>query len=260
MTAAHRTALLRSRALAALLVPAALVGPVAAVPAAQPRLEEKILDSKYRHGDYAVHAGWHDPWDWQFEEHGTHAVPIGVKVRLRGLGWLRVEGDLTYFRRSNEPPVLVSLYKAPEFDGLLLGGTVQLVPWQRGILRPYAGGGPVFASLGNDFLAFRPEIRDADPSNPDQFALATWSEMDIGWCTQVGVDVNLGKRWGPFVEYRHLFGELTLEEGDVTIGAFAFAPENLYTVPEDASEDGVPHSRRWDWSGPILSAGLKIRF
>jgi hypothetical protein len=234
--------------------------PAASSIAGEKSLEEKLLDNKYRHGDYGVYMGWHDPWDWQFDEHGSHAVPLGIKVRFRWLEWLRLEGDVTYYRQGEEPPLLVSLYQAPEFDGLLLSGMVQFVPHRTGLLRPYVGTGPVFASLGNDFLVFRPEVRAADPGNPDQFALASWSQMDVGWAAEVGVDFHLGRRWSPFVEYRHLFGALELEEGDTTIGSYPFDPEELNTLPTGPEDQGIPHSSHYDWSGPVVSAGLKIRF
>jgi hypothetical protein len=227
--------------------------------AEEPSLEEKLLDNKYRHGDYAVYLAWHDPEDWQFDEHGSHAIAAGLKVRFRWLDWLRVEGDLSYYRRGEEPPIIVSIYKAPEFDGLLVGGMLQAVR-PHGTLRPYLGAGPVFASLGNDFLVFRPEVREVDPGNPDQFALATWSEFDIGWTAAAGLELNLQRRWSPFMEYRHLFGKVHLKDGDVRIGNFAFDPEELNTLPENPQDDGFPHSRRYDWSGPFISAGLRIRF
>ncbi len=227
--------------------------------AGEPSLEEKLLDNKYRHGDYGAYFAWHDPEDWQFDEHGSHAVPFGIKVRFRWLDWLRVEGDVSYFRRGQDPPIIVSIYKTPEFDGLLLGGMLQLQP-RRGFLRPYLGAGPLFASLGNDFLVFRPEIREVDPGNPDQFALASWSSYDLGWMVAGGLDLSFGRRWSPFVEYRHLFGELTLDDGEVRIGALPFDPEKLHTLPENGQGDGFPHSRKYDWSGPFISAGLRIRF
>jgi hypothetical protein len=252
----------RGARLAAGAVAAALALAPAAAPAAEDdrSLEEKVLDEKYRHGDYAVYLGWHDPWDWQFDEHGSFALPLGVKVRFKWLDWLRLEGDVSYYRRGDDPPVLVSLAEAPAFDGLMLGGSAQLVPWRRGRLRPYVGVGPMLVSLGNDFVVFRPEVREADPGNPDQFALASWSQLDAGWQVLGGVDVLLGHRVSPFLEFRQIFGELHLESGDVTIGTFPFDPEDLNTVPGPAGGDGVPHSRRYDWSGPSISGGLKVRF
>ncbi len=223
-------------------------------------LTEKVLDSKYSRGDYAVYLGWHDPADWQFDEHGSWALPVGFKVRFRWLDWLRVEGDVSYFRRSNNPEVLVAIFRAPNFDGLLVGGSLQAVLRRSGVFRPYAGAGPIVASLGNDFLAFRPEVRDADPSNPDQFALASWSQVDVGLQAMAGVDFYLGHRVSPFLEYRHLVGSLDLDRGDVTIGAFPFAPEELNTLPATPEDDGRPHSSHYDWSGPVVVGGLKIRF
>jgi opacity protein-like surface antigen len=248
------------RLLAAVLLLAALAACAPSTTAAEPDLDERVLDGKYPRGDYSVYLGWHDPEDWQFDEHGSWALPVGFKVRFRWLDWLRVEGDVSYFRRSNEPDVLVSLYRAPNFDGLVLGGSLQAMLRRSGVFRPYVGAGPVVASLGNDFLVFRPEVRDADPQNPDQFALATWSQLDVGVQALAGVDFYLGHRISPFLEYRHLAGSLDLDDGDVTIGAFAFDPAELNTVPDSPADDGRPHSAHYDWSGPVVVGGLKVRF
>jgi hypothetical protein len=223
-------------------------------------LEEKLLDNKYRRGDYAVYFAWHDPEDWQFDEHGSHASPFGLKVRFRWLVWLRLEGDVAYYQSGNELPIPISIFQPPQFDGLLVGGLVQARVRSRGLLRPFVGAGPLFVSLGNDFLVFRPDVRDAAPSNPDQFALASWSRFDLGWMAAAGLDIDLGRRWSPFVEARHLFGSLTLDDDDVRIGSLPLPPEDLHTVPVNGVGDGFPHSRHYDWSGPFISLGLRIRF
>ena len=235
---------------------------LAAAPAARAEdtLEEKVLEARYTHGDYAVFLGWHDPADRQFDEHGSFAVPVGFKIRYRWLDWLRVEGDVAYYRRSKEPPLIVAIFQAPNFDGLLFSGSLQAVLRRSGVFRPYVGAGPVIASLGNDFLAFRPEIREVDPQNPDQFALATWSRLDIGAQALAGLDLFLGHRVSPFVEYRHLLGSLDLRPGDVTIGGFAFDPGELNTLPKTPEDTGRPHSGHYDWSGPLVVGGLKVRF
>lgn len=232
---------------------------------AEPSLEEKILASKYPHGEYGVYVGWHDPQDWQFDEHGKSAWPIGLKARVKWLDWLRVEGDIAYFRRSESPAVLVSLVDVPQFDALLLGASLQVEPWHEGLLRPYVGAGPLFASLGNDFLAYRPDIHAADPANPDQFEMASWSKFDAGWQLQGGLDFFLGRRFLPFVEYRYQFGSVSLDEEDITSGglslhALNLAVEDLHTLPKSSTDDGRPHSRKYDWSGPSVSVGLKVLF
>lgn len=234
-------------------------GPVPAA-AGERSLEEKILDSKYTLGDYAVYLGWHDPWDWQFDEHGSFALPVGFKVRFLWTDRFRIEGDVSYYRRSSTPDVLVSIYSAPNFDALLIGGSIQAVLRRSGVLRPYVGAGPVIASLGDDFLAFRPEVREVDPTNPDQFALATWSRLDIGFQALVGVDFFLNHRVSPFVEARYMRGELDLDGGDVTIGNIPFDPADLQTIPETPDGFGRPHASHYDWSGPVAVAGLKVRF
>ena len=255
-----RRALARAGRVMVVLATAGAVLAAAAPARAERTLEEKILENKYVHGDYSVYLGWHDPADWQFDEHGSYALPIGFKIRYRWMDWLRVEGDVSYYRRSKQPEVLVSIAQAPNFDGLMIAGSVQAVLRRAGVFRPYVGAGPVIASLGNDLLVFRPEIRAVDPQNPDQFAMATWSRLDIGAQALAGLDFFLGHRISPFVEYRQLFGSLDLRAGDLTIGNFAFDPAVLRTVPRTPQDDGRPHSAHYDWSGPMIVGGLKVRF
>lgn len=251
--------------LAALLGLAGVASPAGAG-RTEPPLEEKVLANKYRHGDYGIYMGWHDPWDWQFDEHGSSAWPIGLRVRLRWLDWLRVEGDLSYYRRSEEPPFITDITRVPQFDGLVLGASVQTVLRRVGFWRPYVGTGPVVVSLGNDFLVFRPEVWEADHSNSAQVDLADWSKFDVGWQFSGGVDFFLGGRVSPFVEYRHEFGSLSLDDSDVRLGGLTLIGlqttiEELHTVPADPNIDhGRPHSRTYDWSGPIVSVGLKVLF
>jgi hypothetical protein len=233
--------------------------------AAEGSLQEKLLRSKFKRGDYAIYFGWHDPWDWQFDVHAANAYPIGAKVRLRTRGPLRVEGDVSYFRRAEEIPILVSIYQTPEFDSFSVGLSLQYVPRETGFLRPYVGAGPVFVSLANDFLVFRPDVYAAAPGNPDQFVLANWSKLDIGWQTVVGLDLHLGYRVFPFVEYRHQFGELALEAKDIKLGnlsagGIGLEVSDLETIPEDPAVGGRPYEPRYDWSGPIVAVGLKILF
>jgi hypothetical protein len=68
----------------------------------------------------------------------------------------------------------------------------------------------------------------------------------------VGLDIAMGGRASPFVEYRHFFGELEVE--DINVGFLTVQAEEL------AYLDGSEVSRTYDWSGPNLLAGLRIRF
>ena len=56
-----------------------------------------------------------------------------------------------------------------------------------GPFRPYLGAGPMFVSLGNDFVVWRQDIYQADPDNPDQYALAKWKKYDVGAQVIAGV-------------------------------------------------------------------------
>ncbi|MBZ0266806.1 hypothetical protein K8I85_01500 [bacterium] len=247
-------------ALVAVLV-AGACGPAARADA----LRDKILDSKYSRGDYAVYLGWHDPADWQFDEHGTYVLPFGLKVRMRGLGWLRFEADVQYYRKTSSSSLRVSVFKGPEFDSFSTGLAAQWLPFRRGPVRPYVGAGLIFVSLGNDFVAFRPDVYAAQPSNPDQFVLASWGEWDLGWQAMGGLEFPTGYRAFPFVEFRYIsgtveFGARDVQLGTLSAGGIGLDISDLQTVPEDPEVGGRPHEGRFDWSGPLVSLGLKIRF
>ncbi len=254
-----------SRAIRLAAVIVLVLGLPAASVAEDETLSEKLLRSKYKRGDYGIFFGWHDPADWQFDEHASSAYPIGVRIRMRAWGAFRVEGDVSYYRRAEEIPVLVTIFRTPEFDAFTVGLTLQYVPRERGFLRPYAGAGPVFVSIANDFLAFRPDVYEADPGNPDQFVLAAWSELDIGLQVVGGVDFHFGSKVFPFLEYRHQFGELGFGPEDVSLGSLSaggigLEVSDLETVPEDPAVGGRPYEDTYDWSGPTVSLGLKILF
>lgn len=259
---AHRTA--GHRVAGALACAALLLAGASAARA--DALQERILDQKYTRGDYSLYAGWHDPADWQFDEHGSFAIPFGVKVRMRALGWLRLEGDVMYFRKGEaETSLNFSVFKRPSFDSFSIGFAAHWLPLQRGPIRPYVGGGFLFVSLGNDFIVFRPDVYAAQPSNPDQFALASWGEWDLGWQAMGGLEVPTGYRAFPFVEFRYISGEVELSARDVQLGTLSaggigLEVSDLETVPEDPAVGGRPHDPRFDWSGPVVTAGLKIRF
>jgi hypothetical protein len=212
-------------------------------------LDERIQDSKYPHGDYAFYFGWHDPWDRQFDQHSRFAWPFGGKVRMRLSRVLRLEGDLSYYQRGGEAVSFITAYAAPGFDGLVFAVSLQAAPFPAGRLRPYAGAGPVGVSLGNDFAA---EIRGIDADIIDKFVLASWSELDLGWQAVVGLDIPMGGRAFPFVEYRHFLGELDVDH--ISVGFLTVEAEDL------AYLDGSSVSTKYDWSGPNLLAGLRIRF
>jgi hypothetical protein len=212
-------------------------------------LSETILDDKYRRGDYAFYLSWHDPWDAQFNEHARFAWPVGGKVRFRVGGPLRVEADFSYYQRGSQTFSFVSTFAQPSFDGLMVGAAAHYVPRATGTLRPYVGGGPIMVSLGNQFVA---EIRGVGAVVLDRFVLGSWSELDIGMQTMVGLDIFMGGRASPFVEYRHLFGRLSTP--DISVGFLTLDPEDLLYL------DGAPVSADYDWSGPNVLAGLRIRF
>lgn len=228
-------------------------------------LREKILDSKYPRGDYAVYVGWHDPADWQFDEHGSYVIPFGVKIRMRALGWLRFEADIQYYRKTSESSLRVTVFKGPEFDSFSTGIAAQWLPLERGLVRPYVGAGLVFVSLGNDFVAFRPDVYAVQPSNPDQFVLASWGEWDLGWQAMGGLEFPTGSRAFPFLEFRYIsgtveFGPRDVQLGTLSAGGVGLEVSDLQSVPDDPDVGGRPHEPRFDWSGPIVTLGLKIRF
>lgn len=226
--------------------------PVLAPPGALAKrsLSEDILEAKYRRGDYGVYLSWYDPWGAQFDEHGSFALPIGVKVRFRLGGPFRVEADMSYYRKGSDAPPQLAAYDAPGFDGVTVTGSLQAAGGRFGPLRPYAGGGPVFVSLSNDFAA---DLRACgDVLNADCRRLITWSEVDLGLQVTAGVDILAARHVFPFVEYRHLFGKLDI--GDFNDSFLTRKPEEL------VNPDGTDVSRQYDWSGPNVLAGLRIRF
>jgi hypothetical protein len=117
-------------------------------------------------------------------------------------------------------------------------------------VRPYVGGGPAFVSLGNDFAA---DLRACgDILNPDCRRLMSWSEVDLGVQLTAGLDLAGTRRAFPFLEYRHLLGEL--EIADFHDGLLVRQPDELVNL------DGTDVSRKYDWSGPGILAGFRIRF
>lgn len=217
---------------------------------AERTLSDKILENKYRRGDYALYLSWYDPQAAQFDDHGNFAVPFGGKVRLRWKGRFRVEADFSYYRRSSaQDPFLLGV-RTPEFDGVMLAFTLQSMVLNTGTFRPYVGGGPIMVSLSNDFVA-KLDIEDCDLI-PECRRLLTWSELDLGLQTVVGMDLMLGRRVFPFLEYRQLFGSLQIDE--IRDGLLVRGRDEIVT------KDGGPVSGEYDWSGPNLLAGLRIRF
>jgi opacity protein-like surface antigen len=214
-------------------------------------IRDEILDNKYRWGDYAVYAGWYDPQGEQFDEHGSAAYPLGAKIRLRWGDWIRVEGDVSYYRRSGEA-LFFDIVNLPKFDGLMVAGTMQAVGARWGPIRPYVGGGGVFVSLTNTFGVIVREIEAVAPDNLDKYQVASWNELDFGFGVSAGADIHLSSRVFPFVEYRQLFGSFATDE--IRIGAFQYSPEELKTL------DGGDVPASYDWSGPVVMAGLKVRF
>jgi len=96
------------------------------------------------------------------------------------------------------------------------------------------------------------ELVEVPENVADRFVFAAWSELDLGLQATAGVDMSLGRRVFPFVEYRQLFGKLEIDE--IRVGLAVVPPEKLATL------DGTPIRRKYDWSGPNLMVGLKIRF
>jgi hypothetical protein len=215
-------------------------------------IRDEILDNKYRWGDYAVYAGWYDPQGEQFDEHGSAAYPLGGKIRLRWGEWFRVEADVSYYRRSGEA-LFFDIVNLPKFDGLMVAGTLQAVGAKWGPVRPYVGGGGVFVSLTNTFGAIRRDIERLEPPpRADKYRVVSWTELDLGLSAVGGLDIHLSSRVFPFVEYRQLFGTFATDE--IREGAFGYTPEELKTL------DGGDLPATYDWSGPVVMAGLKVRF
>lgn len=235
-------------------------------------VRESVLEDRYTWGDYGLYFAYHQPADWQFEVHAESAYPFGLKVRFKLgdhplLQRVRVEGDISYFRRSDDPLSAISVFQTPGFDALWVAATAQYLLPPLQVFQGYVGGGPIFASMANDFFIFRPDVAEVDPTNADRFALANWSKSDLGWQVVVGVDVPLGFRAFPFLEYRQVFGELSLTDRDVKIGSLSLASINLSvedvtTLPDDlaSNEPGRPYEPQFDWSGPEVLVGLKILF
>lgn len=240
-----------ARRLSAALGLGALLLALVAGPSAAGGLRDEILENKYRWGDYAIYLGWHDPDGEQFDVHGSSAWPIGAKIRLRWAGFLRAELDISYYRRSGEATPF-DIVNVPKFDGLMVAATIQGTAGKWGPVRPYYGGGPVFVSLTNTFGVIIREVEDLDPGLIDKFAIASWNELDLGVSAVAGIDVHLASRVFPFVEYRQLFGEFATS--DIRIGAFRYGPEELKYA------DGRDLPDKYAWSGPIVMAGLKVRF
>lgn len=240
-----------SAAARALASGSALLAPILLLcsPAEARDLRDELLESKYKWGDYGVMAGWYDPNGQQFEEHANFALPIGLKVRFKWLQWFRVEGELSYYRRSSAPSTNLTLVAAPAFEGFYVASSFQTVLLRGGPVRPYALAGIMAASLRNDFVTAIAAVPD---SVIDRFQLASWGKWDVGFHVGGGIDFPLGYRVFPFAEFRYLFGEIELDE--IRIGAFPFKPEELETA------DGQPLANKYDWGGPQIVAGLKILF
>jgi hypothetical protein len=222
--------------------------------------DEDILDEKYKHGDYAFYASVHDPWDVQFDERsfserdeGSLAYPVGFKIRFRMPKSILLEGDVSYYHRGEEIAPFVSTLAAPKFDGLMVAVTAQTMLRKHGRFRPYAGGGFVFVSLSRDFVIAVP---GPDSTSADRFHLGGWTELDLGLQGVAGIEVRLGSRVFPFLEYRHLLGELGIEK--VSVGGFDYSPDEITVPRRDGSMEAVPD--KYDYSGPIVMMGLKIHF
>jgi len=223
------------------------------VPATSPArrtLSDDILDDKYGRGDYGFYVSWHDPWGAQFDQHGSYALPLGGKVRFRLAGPLRLELDMSYYRKGGAAPPRLLSFETPGFDGVVIVATLQAAGRRMGPVRPYVGGGPAFVSLANDFAA---DLRACgDVLAPECRRLMSWNEVDLGVQLTAGLDLAGTRRVFPFVEYRHLLGELSV--GDFNDGLLARKPEDLVNL------DGSEVVRKYDWSGPNILAGLRIRF
>jgi hypothetical protein len=222
--------------------------------------DEEMLEEKYEHGDYGFYFAWHDPWDIQFDqrsfgevEEGSYAYPIGIKVRFRMPKKFLLEGDGSYYRREEDVAAFVSTLAAPKFDGLMVALTAQRMLREKGLVRPYAGAGAVFVSLSRDFVI---AIPGPDSTSVDRYQIGGWTELDVGLQAVGGVDFRLGKRLFPFLEYRHLFGELGIEK--ISVGGFDFSPDEIGVPLEDGSLTPAP--TKYDYSGPMVMIGLKIHF
>jgi hypothetical protein len=213
-------------------------------------VREEAVEERYPHGDYGFYAGWYDPWDAQFDEHASSAWPIGGKVRFRLRGPLRVEADFSYYQRGGAAQPAFVTYAAPGFDGVMVGAALQAMLRPSGMFRPYVGGGPVLVSLGNDFVA---RVQGVDGDIVDLFPFVSWTELDVGLQAVGGVDIVIGRRAFPFIEYRHLFGRFTV--GDMKSGVVTYRADQLRYYPS-----GRAVSQEYDWSGPSVLLGLKVRF
>lgn len=222
--------------------------------------DEEILDQKYEHGDYGFYFSFHDPWDVQFDQRsfgevdeGSLAYPIGFKIRFRVPKKILLEGDASYYHRGEEIAPFVTTLAAPKFDGLMVALTGQMMLRNKGTFRPYAGAGAVFVSLSRDMVI---AIPGPDSTSADRFQLGGWTELDLGVQAVGGVEVRLGSRVYPFLEYRHLFGEAEIEK--ISVGGFEFSPDEIGIPLEDGSL--MPAPSKYDWSGPMIMIGLKIHF
>ncbi|NNE44209.1 MAG: hypothetical protein HKN12_08360, partial [Gemmatimonadetes bacterium] len=166
-------------------------------PASADSVQEDILLSKYRRGDYAFYVSWHDPWGAAFDEHASFAWPIGGKVRFRVGSRYRVELDFSYYQQGGQVQPFISTAISPGFDGVMVGAVGQVFLRNTGMIRPYVGGGPMFVSLSNDLNVEFRNIPD-DILVAERFQIATWTKLDLGLQTVVGVDIPMGQRAFPF--------------------------------------------------------------
>jgi len=221
---------------------------------------EEALNEKYEHGDYGFYFSVHDPWDVQYDQRsfgevdeGSLAYPFGFKIRFRMPKNFLLEGDASYYHRTEEVAAFVSTLAAPKFDGLMVAATAQMMLRKHGLVRPYAGAGGVFVSLSRDFVV---AIPGPDSTSADRYQIGGWTELDVGFQALAGLDFRLGSRFFPFLEYRHMFGEANIEE--ITVGGFTFSPDQLGVPLADGST--VPAPSKYDFSGPMIMIGLKIHF
>ncbi|MAF26365.1 MAG: hypothetical protein CME07_00685 [Gemmatimonadetes bacterium] len=194
--------------------------------------------------DYGFSIGGYDPRDPQFDAHASLAFPVGIRTRLRVWEWVCVEAEGAYFRAGGQGHPALPVSALPRLDGLLVRFMLEAAPRSRGPVRPYAGVGPVFLSLSRDFVVELPEVPEENAIA--RFQLGKWTRFDLGWAACAGMDFRMGRRLCPYVEARYLFGSLTVEE--VLFGLWSRSPESL----------GL--SNTYDYSGPMVSAGLRIPF